>query len=87
MSTGDPPIYLGGGGPNWHYITASSYEPTYTHVREFNDIKDRLSLIEDRLAIIRPNNALQEKYPALKEAYEHYLLIEKLVKEQNGTKT
>lgn len=85
MAVYDPPIYNTiVPGPNWGEITAASFEPSYAHVKEFNDIKERISAIEDRLAIIRPDEALQEKYPSLKEAYDHYKLIEKLVKDQNG---
>ncbi len=72
-------------GSNWGEVTMSSpLGPSYTYIKEHNDIKERISAIEDRLAIIRPDEVLQEKYPSLKEAYEHYKLIEKLVKVQNG---
>ncbi len=87
MAIYDPPPYTTlVPGPNWGEITMSPFEPTYTHVKEISDIKERISAIEDRLAIIRPDEVLQEKYPSLKEAYEHYKLIEKLVRDQNATK-
>lgn len=40
-----------------------------------------LETIEDRLAILTPDPAKLEKYEALKKAYEHYKLLEKLIGE------
>lgn len=37
--------------------------------------------IETRLLILQPNFEKLEKYPALKNAYEHYKLMEKLIGE------
>lgn len=39
------------------------------------------SKIEDRLAILQPDPKKLEKYEALRKAYEHYKLLEKLVQE------
>lgn len=42
-----------------------------------------LESIEDRLAILQdPDPAKLEKYKALKKAYEHYKLLEKLIGEE-----
>lgn len=41
-----------------------------------------LETIEDRLAILQPDPAKLEKYAALKKAYEHYKLMEKLIGEE-----
>ena len=37
--------------------------------------------IEDRLAILQPDPAKLEKFEALKKAYDHYKLMEKLIGE------
>ena len=34
--------------------------------------------VSDRLSILTPDPKLLEKYDALKEAYEHYKILEKL---------
>jgi hypothetical protein len=41
-----------------------------------------LETIEDRLAILQPDPAKLEKYAALKKAYDHYKLMEKLIGEE-----
>lgn len=64
----------GTGTATW---TTSDYYTTYNV-----DINKRLDQIEARLLILQPAIELHEKYPALKEAYEHYKLIEKLVNSQ-----
>jgi hypothetical protein len=51
--------------------------------RRFEGIEARLSKIERRLLILHPNEELHVQYPALKEAYDHYLLMEKLIDENN----
>jgi hypothetical protein len=56
--------------------------PMFNHeeIKIVNEsICNRLDAIETRLAIIFPDTDLIDKYPALREAYEHYKLIEKLV--------
>jgi hypothetical protein len=42
-------------------------------------LEELFSKIEDRLAILQPDPAKLEKYEALRKAYEHYKLMEKLV--------
>jgi hypothetical protein len=44
-------------------------------------LQELFSKIEDRLAILQPDPAKLEKYEALRKAYEHYKLIEKLIGE------
>jgi hypothetical protein len=47
-----------------------------------HDIVNLLERIEDRLAILMdPDPAKLEKFPALKKAYDHYKLLEKLIGE------
>ena len=43
-------------------------------------VAETLEQIMDRLAIIVPDLEKMEKYPALKEAYENYKLVESLIK-------
>ena len=56
-------------------ITGTSFFDTISKVEE------RLEKIEERLLIINPDEKLLEKYPGLKQAYDHYLLMEKLCRE------
>ena len=42
-------------------------------------LEELFSKIEDRLSILQPDPAKLEKYEALRKAYEHYKLMEKLV--------
>ena len=44
-------------------------------------LEQLFSKIEDRLAILQPNPAKLEKYEALRKAYDHYKLLEKLIHE------
>ena len=41
-------------------------------------LKDFMETVSDRLSILTPDPKLLEKYDALKEAYEHYKILEKL---------
>ncbi len=50
---------------------------------EIKKIEGRLHKIEERLCILSPAFELHEKYPALKEAYDAYCLVEKLVNENS----
>jgi hypothetical protein len=69
--------------------TSNSGSLQVTGDAEFNgDIKWKgrslgkmLEGIEDRLAILQPDPAKLEKYAALKKAYDHYKLMEKLIGE------
>lgn len=83
MSTGDPSIFgqpeqyitIGTDTGNWSsaiYTTDSSSE-------KFDALSKRLTTIEERLAIVIPDEDLMSRFPSLKEAYDHYKLIEKLV--------
>ncbi len=45
-------------------------------------LKDFMDKMEERLAILVPDPAKLEKFEALKKAYEHYKLMEKLCQEQ-----
>lgn len=52
---------------------------------ELNKVIERIEAIEKRLLLIEPNEELHQKYPALKEAYDSYKLIEKIVNDQKTT--
>lgn len=43
------------------------------------DLVEFMQTMSQRFLILQPNFEAHEKYPALKEAYEHYLTIEALV--------
>lgn len=42
------------------------------------DLDERLRAVEKRLLLIAPSDGVLSKYPALKEAYDNYRIIEKL---------
>lgn len=47
-------------------------------------LKDFMQQMSDRLAILQPDPKKLEKFEALKQAYEHYKLLEKLCNETEG---
>jgi len=49
------------------------------HTAPILDLYDRIASLEKKMAILNVNLERVEKFPALKEAYESYLIIEKLV--------
>jgi hypothetical protein len=46
-----------------------------------DEIAEMMQVLKDRLLIITPDFEKHEKYPALKEAYDNYKLIEALCRE------
>jgi hypothetical protein len=63
---------------------------TYLSESELTQVKKDLAAIKKRLMILEPNLQKMEKFQALKDAYEHYLCMEKLCDEdmpgaQGGT--
>jgi len=50
------------------------------------NITDLLAKIQDRLAILVPDPARLEKYEALKQAYEHYKVLEALCIDETDKK-
>lgn len=63
--------------------TWTNFEPTGFSSPEFGEMKERIGKIEERLAILQPNIELHDKFPALRRAYEEYLILEKLI---NGSR-
>jgi hypothetical protein len=49
------------------------------------NLAETLRGIQDRLAILVPDPKLLDKYEALKQAYDHYKLLEALCVEQSNT--
>ena len=76
--TYSPGLFHSGGGA-WSTLGLNLKENP-----EFQEVQRRVAAIEERLAILNPDETLQAKYPALQEAYDHYKLIEKLVKDHNN---
>lgn len=61
----------------------TTWQTTMPGPSEFEKIEKRLESIETRLSILVEDNELleaNENFPALKEAYEHYKMIEALCK-------
>lgn len=65
----------------WH--NTSTTINTMPDILDMYGVVDRLEKIEERLLILKPDLEKHEKYPALKSAYEKYLMIEKLVTKEN----
>jgi hypothetical protein len=51
---------------------------------EFRSLADRITKIEEMLCILKPDLEMNEKYESLRQAYESYQIILKLVREQNA---
>ena len=60
---------------------------TNKHEVNLDEMAEIVNSMKERLLILVPNFEKHEKYPALKEAYEHYKLIEALCKEDNNEQT
>lgn len=61
------------------------FAPILPTTEQMGAIADRLDAIEKRLLILQPNLELQDKYVSLKEAYDNYKLIERLLTENGKT--
>ena len=48
-----------------------------------DEIAEMMQVLKDRLLIITPDFEKHEKYPALKEAYDNYKLIEALCRDND----
>ena len=82
----------GAGSYNWNNVTTTSPSVNITSdgidMADGTDItvagkslKQFMDKMEERLAILVPDPAKLEKFEALKKAYEHYKLMEKLCQE------
>lgn len=80
VGTGKDLLYAGTGMyfPDVSISQTVSKKPTL-------DLVVAIKEIMDRLAILQPDFEKMEKYPALKEAYDNYKLIESMIeKDPNG---
>ncbi len=86
--TGSSTYTIGGGG---YYTTKANVNITGdgidmgsgTDIKiDGKSLKQFMDKMEERLAILVPDPAKLEKFEALKKAYEHYKLMEKLCQEE-----
>jgi len=47
------------------------------------NVSDFIKTMQDRMLILQPNLEAMEEYPALKDAYDQYKMLEKLLTEGN----
>lgn len=75
--------YGHGSAPNVANVDANGQFSASPIFRDANgeeiNIIEALKDIKKRLLILEPNFEAHERYPALKEAYEHYKLMEDLL--------
>lgn len=57
-----------------------TYDDNFGNSEYFQHIQKQLDAINERLAILQPNPEHLEKYEALRNAYEHYKTLERLIK-------
>jgi D-mannonate dehydratase len=86
QQTGDPTIFTKSSitAPAPPGIGAWTFQTNTIEDATVRELLSRIKDIEQRLAIVVPGEELHNKYPALKEAYDHYKLIEALVYNENG---
>lgn len=89
----DTSIY-GTGTHNWSIVDTGPSTATMTFSDDVvinrdgkpaMNLAETLEKISDRLAILEPDLEKMEKYPALKEAYENYKIVEALIANENST--
>lgn len=69
----------GSSGTNINIDSDGIYMPDNTDIKIGNkSLKDTLEKMEERLAILTPDPEKLKRFEALKKAYEHYKLMEKL---------
>ncbi len=79
-NTGQPWVTVGTSAPNaLDFKGDANFEGDIKF--KGKSLEELFSKIEDRLAILQPDPAKLEKYEALRKAYNHYKLMEKLVQE------
>jgi hypothetical protein len=50
------------------------------------DVSEFMQTMKERLCILQPNFEAMKEYPALKDAYDQYLMLEKLLTDHNNAK-
>jgi len=89
---GPPANIMGGGGPgitiannicngNGYITIASALDLSDNET--IQNLQKKVEELEKRLLVLHPNNKLHDKYESLKDAYEAYQIIERLI---DGTK-
>lgn len=82
-ATGAPSYYIASSYP--HISNISQHDITIQYNNEYIEVGKTLKMLMDRLCVIEPNFKLMEKYPALKEAYDNYKLLEALLANEDNT--
>jgi hypothetical protein len=83
-TAGTPSYYIASSYP--HINNISQHDITIQYKNEYIEVGKTLKMLMDRLCVIEPNFKLMEKYPALKEAYDNYKLLEALLANEDNTK-
>ena len=79
--TGQPWVTVGTAAPNTLDVKGdANFEGDIKF--KGKSLEELFSKIEDRLAILQPDPKKLEKYEALRKAYDHYKLMEKLIGEE-----
>lgn len=50
------------------------------------DVGQAITMLTERLLVLAPNFEKHEKYQALKNAYDHYKLIESMIKDEHNSR-
>jgi hypothetical protein len=79
-------VYTSSSGSYWGKSNLELSEATITGKLMVNgfDVSSTLATICERLTILVPDPKKIEKYDALRQAYEHYKLLEALLTESDG---
>ena len=92
---GGPPGGAGGMAGS-SYVTTSAINGAYTVAGAMTagdviidgvSLKESIKSINERLAILTPDLEKLEKYASLKQAYDHYKMLEALIGNDEGTPT
>jgi hypothetical protein len=75
MEYNDTTVTVAGGD-----LVLEEKDGTQINVNEF------IKTMNDRFCVLQPNFEAMEEYPALKDAYDQYKMLEKLLMENNGNK-
>jgi hypothetical protein len=69
----------------WTSNIVQQHDITITVQNQTIEVGKTLKMLMDRLCVIEPNFKLIEKYPALREAYEHYKMMEALLANEDNS--
>ena len=74
-----PSYYTTSSNAIWTGNVPMNSDITIQYKNETIEVGKTLKTLMDRLCVIEPNFKLMEKYPALKEAYDNYKMMEALL--------